>query len=131
MIKTTRVKTNDNPVYGTQQGSKGGNDTEDKIFLLSLDDITNISYGFSSDYSENDINRRCAVTAYALAEGAYQSSVNLTSEGKGATDWWLRSPGIDADNAAYVSNAGSADYYGDDDDYQYAIRPALWINLKP
>ncbi len=42
-IKTTVVKNPDNPVFGTE----GGNNTEDKLFLLSLDEAMNSKYGFA------------------------------------------------------------------------------------
>lgn len=47
-IKTTNLKNDDNPEYGTM----GGNDTEDRIFLLSIDEAKNENYGFTNNYSD-------------------------------------------------------------------------------
>lgn len=131
-IKTTTVKNDDNPEYGTE----GGNDTKDKVFLLSLSDINNPSYGFDSNYSTYDINRGCAPTAYAMAQGAWvytgTDATYQTKSGEGTCDWWLRSPGDIARRAAYV---GYYDYVIVCGDYVYnglvGVRPALYINLNP
>ncbi len=61
----------------------GGRDTRDRIFLLS--------YAEAERFFENDRARKCAVTDYALARGAYTS---YSAEDKRETGlWWLRSPG--------------------------------------
>ena len=66
---------------------------------------------------------------YAIAQGAYTSS-NYSVGGKETCWWWLRSPGIYSDIAAYVSNVGSVDYDGVSVDRdKVAVRPALWIDL--
>jgi hypothetical protein len=49
-IKTTSMANSDNPIYGT----KGGNDTEDKIFLLSLDEAMNPDYGFTANHLKHE-----------------------------------------------------------------------------
>ena len=99
-IVKTKVINNDNSTYGTA----GGNDTEDNIFLLSIDE--------ANKYFKSDDER----------------IANYDGE---AAWWWLRSPGNNDDDAAYVSRDGNVYNYGinvsrDDD----AIRPALWINLE-
>ena len=40
------VVNEDNPTYGTE----GGNNTQDKVFLLSIGEVTNPDYGFCEDY---------------------------------------------------------------------------------
>ncbi len=130
MIKTTAVKNDDNPYYGTE----GGKDTKDKVFLLSLSEIVNTKYGFDSDRYAYDINRRCAPTDYAVAQGAWQHSGSDT-DGYTAEDffcwWWLRSPGYYCNYAAHVFDIGFVIAFGYDvwrgDD---AVRPVLFINLK-
>ena len=48
-IKYTHVVNEDNPIYGTD----GGNDTIDKVYLLSIQELTNEDYGFSPNiYSD-------------------------------------------------------------------------------
>ena len=131
MIKTTKVKNFDNAVYNTP----GGNSTKDKVFLLSQLEMIESDYGFDGSYDTYDINRRCAPSEYAVAQGAYQYQGTIedcfTADKKGACWWWLRSPGRVSGSAALVSRAGSVydgGYYVNE--YCDAVRPALWINLK-
>ena len=117
-------------------GWEDTNDTEDRIFLLSLDDIKNTDYGFSSDYNEQDMNRRCAPTEYAVAQGIYQDTEadasDRTADGDAPCFWWLRSPGQGQNRAARVLNTGDVDNWGRIVNYDsVGVRPALWINLKP
>ena len=110
-INTTKVTADKNPSYSTSPG----NNTTDKVFLLS---ITEVNQYFSSDSV-----RQCQGTAYCYALGAYKAS-------NGNCWWWLRSPGFHSHSAARVNYFGSVYLYGNlvhhDDD---AVRPALWINL--
>ena len=131
MIKTASVKNEDNPYYGTE----GGKDTKDKVFLLSLSEIVNTKYGFDSDLDAYDINRRCAPTDYAVAQGAWQySGTNfyyVTADNIGVCWWWLRSPGDGSNFAACVCNDGRVDDDGGIvNDGDGAVRPVLFINLK-
>lgn len=134
LIKTAKVKNNDNSYYGTE----GGKDTKDKVFLLSLEEIVNTKYGFASDRYEDDISRRCSATDYAKAMGAYTAYSEgyyvddyKTKEGKWASWWWLRSPGCSPGRAASVYIGG----YVYDDGFRVdlddsAVRPALRLNLS-
>ncbi len=131
LIKTTTVENFDNPKYKTP----GGNDTKDKVFLLSQLEMIDSDLGFSEEYETYDVNRRCAPTNYAVARGAYAYTGTdeeyKTKSGEGACDWWLRSPGSYADFAASVLNYGYVHSFGfyvlDDSN---GVRPALIINLK-
>ncbi len=131
MIRSTAVKNEDNSYYGTE----GGKDTKDKVFLLSLSEIGNTKYGFDSDMDAYDINRRCAPTDYAVAQGVYQysgyNSDEYTADNIGACWWWLRSPGYFSFSAARVFYDGGVYGVGNgvDDNYD-AVRPVLFINLK-
>lgn len=80
------VVNEDNPYYGTE----GGNDTQDRVFLLSIGEATNPSYGFCENYSVDSVSRRMKTSDYAHARGAYNST---SSEYAGNCWWWLRSPG--------------------------------------
>lgn len=111
MIQTTTVTADKNPSYSTSPG----NDTTDKVFLLS---ITEVNKYFSSDST-----RQCQGTAYCYAQGAYKAS-------NGNCWWWLRSPGYDSYGAASVYGGGSVEVHGDVVNYDGdAVRPALWIDL--
>ncbi len=132
MIKTAAVKNDDNPYYGTE----GGKDTKDKVFLLSLSEIVDTKYGFDSDRYAHDINRRCAPTDYAVAQGAWQDSGTdpeyVTADNIRVCWWFLRSPGSSGKLAANVYDAGGVLIFGGsyvDNDID-AVRPVLFINLK-
>ena len=112
-IQITKVTADKNPEYKIPPG----NDTKDKIFLLS---ITEVNKYFGSDDA-----RKCAPTAYTGAQGAYISGDNTVW-------WWLRSPGCNSDSAANVNLGGTVNTRGSGFTYSGAtVRPALWINLEP
>ena len=111
-IQTSLIKNEDNSEYGTS----GGNDTEDKVFLLSEKEADTLF----SDEEE----RIAKATEYAEKSGVY---VNKEK----AAWWWLRSPGGYSDGAAVVSCSGWV--YGSGDDVHYCgdgVRPALHLNLQ-
>ena len=111
-IQTSLIKNEDNSKYGTN----GGNDTEDKVFLLSEKETETL---FS-----NKEERRAKATEYATKSGVY------VNEEKAAW-WWLRSPGDDSRDAAEVSRYGWVDRLGYDvDDNIDGVRPALHLNLQ-
>ena len=109
-IISSTVTADKNPSCSTSPG----NNTIDKVFLLSIPEVNK----YFSSHSE----RQCQGTAYCHAQGEWR--------GNGNAWWWLRSPGYDSDMAAFVDSSGSAQDYGDlVDRDDYAVRPALWINL--
>ena len=121
-IRTTNVANNNNPKYDTE----GGNGTSDKVYLLSLDEVNNPSYGLSSDYNKFDGSRRAKNTGYAKEQGSLTSM-----EYAGSGYWWLRSPGYYSNDAAYVNINGYVRRYGYDvHDDDVGVRPALHLNLK-
>ena len=114
-IQTSLIKNEDNSEYGTS----GGNDTEDKVFLLSEKEADTLF----SDEEE----RIAKATEYAEKLGV---DINENSEEKGAW-WWLRSPGNDSFYAALVNYYGWV--YGDGicvNCNVYGVRPALHLNLQ-
>lgn len=99
----------------------GGNDTRDKIFLLSYYEAFTLYFSRAKD-------RMGATTAYALAKGAFTS--NYKKDGKATGWWWLRSPGRTMSMAAGVYNDGdtcSNTLVGSED---ICVRPALWMDLN-
>ena len=117
-IITTAVKNDDNPDYGTD----GGNDTNDKVFLLSIDEV--------NKYFSSDEARKCVPTAYAKAQGASTSAGFVTANGEATCKWWLRSSGSFSGRVATVIGDG----YVDTDGYNLtcgscAVRPAMWITV--
>ena len=123
LIKTTLV---DNSAQTTDSSTNPYvcNNTNDKVYLLSQQDMINSSYGFSTDPDESDTARRGTTTDYARSKGCYMS----TETGYyGNAYWWLRSPAcfhsIFARNVYYIGyvyhNSVSYSFYG--------VRPAITI----
>lgn len=111
-IQTSLIKNEDN----SENGTSGGNDTEDKVFLLSEKEAETL---FS-----NDEERIAKATEYAEKSGVY------VNEEK-AVLWWLRSPGCSRDYAAEVSYYGWINRSGCDvNSYDVGVRPALHLNLQ-
>ena len=109
-------------------GAWGGNNTQDKIFLLSIDE--------AEKYFKYE-DRVCKVTSYAKQQGAWIYEMkNDEEEYAGEKDyvgncyWWLRSPGNCQISAAYVGDDGGVLDDGDSvKNHLNAVRPALFINL--
>lgn len=123
-ILTTNVDNSKSQCYSAWNTS-GGNNTHDKVFLLSYAEANKY---FGVTYS-GDINTksRVAPTAYAIAQGAFRNSskhVDSTNTG-----WLLRSPGNGRGSAALVFPDGSLGSIGVSYDSS-AVRPALWVNLE-
>ena len=92
----------------------GGNNTIDRIFLLS--------YAEANQYFDSDDDRISQATDYAKGQGAHINSSNDSCW------WWLRSPGSNQDDAADVGAGGALGYntavnYDGD-----TVRPAIWID---
>lgn len=129
-IKTTNVVNNNNIDYGTA----GGNNTSDKVFLLSESEVYNTDmaegYGFVKDSETDDEARRSRCSTYAYAMGTYRSYDTEYTKYNGNIWWWLRSPGIEGNYAAEVYKYGWG--YRDGsyvDDTTDGVRPALHLNL--
>ena len=117
-IVVTAVVNDDNPVYGTD----GGNDTNDRIFLLSISDVSNRNYFPSyTNFSTN--------TAYVAGGGKLGKGMNGTGE---PDWWWLRSPGFYNWQAAFMDwEDGSPVTDGNPvNNKTAAVRPAFNLNLS-
>lgn len=111
-LETVTVTADKNPKYDTDPG----NDTQDKVFLLSIDEVNTL---FSGDEA-----RRCQATAYAKAHGAYVSD-------SGNSWWWLRSPGYGTNYAAHVHYVGSVGNYGNRvNNESEVVRPVVVLRLS-
>ena len=101
---------------GSDEGywkTDGGNDTQDKIFLLSYRQAE--QYFDVTINNDENMKSRMQPTDYALAHGA------------GKLGWWLRSQGPERDTAARVYYVGALDY--DFTGCEECVRPALWVNI--
>ncbi len=111
LIKNTKISTPDNENYGT----KGGNDTNDYLFLLSYEEMTKYFGG----------KNHSSTCPYMYGMTGY---------------WWLRSPGTDINNVRIAGHGRGCD--GGDTtgkhiprdmyrrvDLSGGVRPAFWIKL--
>lgn len=124
-ILTTDVDNSESQGYSKWR-TNGGNDTQDKIFLLSCAEANkylNVTY---SDRSNT--KSRTSPTAYADAQGAITSYFK-TAEGADTVNWWLRSPAEYQNRAMHVYCDGSFgwDYVND---RSVCVRPAFWLDLE-
>ena len=123
-IKNTTVVNDDNPYYDTE----GGENTTDKVYLLSIAEAGNTAYGFNGEFRTESETREAKNTAYAKECGALTST---STEYEGNGYWWLRSPGIISGSASIVFDDG----YGLGNGGSVildnvAVRPALHLNLS-
>ena len=123
-IKTTNIVNESNPKYDTW----GGKDTQDKVWLLSINEVTDY---YAADkvygYFDGNTSRMCAPTEYAAAQGVTQSSRYL-AEGAGACVWWLRSPGRSGLYYAIVNDDGGVPSTGFSINYgNAAVRPVIVV----
>ena len=124
IIITTTV---DNGVLstGSSPNPYACENTEDKIFLPSLAEITNADYGFTTDFYHTE-TREMLTSDYSRATGARMST---SSSYLGNGYWWLRSPnrGL-SDGARFVdSNIGISSTSVNNS--SYGVVPALQIRL--
>lgn len=127
-ILTTEIDNSKSQGFSEYE-TKGGNDTRDRVFLLSCAEVR--KYLNVTREDRDNTKSRTSPTPYAANQGVKESewSFEKTSEGVGACSWWLRSPGYYQNGAATVSARGENGWtrvysieYG-------AVRPALWIDL--
>lgn len=135
LIQTTVVNNgarSTNPNNNATEFNGGTNtyacsNTNDKIFLLSQQEITNSAYGFNTDPSAYDTARRFKCTDYAKVQGCcdFTSSSYL-----GNCVFWLRSPYCCySPNAWNVSDDGHSDYCNNAAHTSIGVLPALWLAM--
>lgn len=111
-VVETTVKNADNSKHGTT----GGNDTKDKIFLLSIDE--------AEKYFATDELRRSMGTEFAASKGLKLDKSILYA---GNSVWWLRTPGLKAYHACYVNNDGVIYPTVNVNIENFGLRPAMWV----
>lgn len=94
-IMETQVVNADNAMYRTD----AGNDTVDRIFLLSI--------------AEAEIYRSVCMDWFKSADCSF----------------WLRSPGCSRIDAAHVTMGGGIDEMGTNIDWDADVRPVMWIDI--
>ena len=97
------LETADVPVdYNPHTWVDPGKDTRDKVFLLSVEE--------AERYFASDEERICFPTKKAIADDAWVRT--KPGIGRGACQWWLRTPGSLASFAAIVDADGGFDLDG-------------------
>ncbi len=114
-------------VAGIGENAYACGNTNDKVWLLSEQEVSKAFYGFA-DPSINAQKREKQTTAYAQCQGAYTASGG-SYDGNGY--WWLRSPYHGHSNYA-LSVYEVGDAYRDDyvDHTYHGVVPALKIKLS-
>lgn len=111
MIPKVLVTADKNPEYD----SDPGNDTEDKIFLLSVPEV--------EKYFASDEERLCTPTDGAKARKADVNSAT------GYCFWSLRTPGNNNTCNAVVYSTGEIYNWGHGTGNMGSVRPAMWIEM--
>ena len=126
---------NDYPkYYSNSQNAPGENkyaaqckDTDDKIFLLSLRDITTTKYGFNKEVRAEDPARNLTATDFAKFRGAPMDIYDKTY-----VTWFTRSPTLGG-NSGYATFVLDGHAKGAlrsiDLEPDGGVVPALWITL--
>ncbi len=113
---------NNGPEQGYQAWNTiSGNNTLDRAFLLSYHEAF-------EQYFTTDAARRCVITDYARARGAWSTDPADGIDGLPTGYWWLRSPGQLQNSPSCVNSLGAYDHLA----WRYdniTVRPAIWVDL--
>ena len=103
-------------------------DTDDKIFLLSLRDVTATAYGFNKDVLAEDPARNLKASDFAKFHG-----VSMGNTQKDYVTWYTRSPSLAVGNQGYTTFVLYRDNKGVINSpnlvAEGGVVPALWITL--
>ena len=113
LVIQVRLDNPDNAKYPT----RGGNSTEDRVFLLSNDEVVR--------YFPEVSSRTCAPAPLAVLHRARRDRDN------GNVGWWTRTPGFFQGYASYVLSTGDLGVIGHFADFEdNTVRPAMWIRIR-
>ena len=143
LIVETYVVNNDNPWEFPERGgwvdTLGGDNTMDRIFLLSIDEVLRyfgdsglIARGAAMGESARDADTDQGLFGWGISDQYNDARAALNLEGSYSW-WWLRSPGVNPFDAAIVLFGGFLIMSGNNvfmEDISVGVRPALWLNLS-
>jgi hypothetical protein len=130
-IAQTRVSNKDNQWEGTP----GGDDTDDYVFLLSIEEVVQY-FGDSGQLSDRPTNE-WGEGAYSINDDYNERRIAYDRDGN-VSSWCLRSPGLLGDGVTEIGSGGGiiiADPYGYAGGMSlvgnsYGLRPAMWVTLE-
>lgn len=96
-----------------------GNDTEDRVYLMSVDEINNHELSSNLTFCDMSYYARPIAMEHRAMPGR-----------NGGFDWWLRTPGSDPTQAAIVSNYGITFNDGTSVSLYNAVRPVIVVKLQ-
>ena len=114
-IQAVSIVNEDNPFYNT----KGGVNTTDNVYLLSISEVSNRAYGFSQNRESSSQTRAAKGSNYAASE-----------------EWWLRTPGrtsypdMRTVYASFVDYTGRMNPSGTMITGSIGVRPVIRIKLS-
>ncbi len=132
IIRVTNYNQN-NPWYG----SIGGENTQDNIFLLDIEEVVCKYFGDSSANLQN----RSAKQKYWFQKKDKNNESRIARFKGGIWWWWLRSPGRSNVRGVYIHGDGNLGIQGNNiggynskgfhylGDNNGGVRPALWLKL--
>ena len=106
---------NETPDYNDLRFVEGGNNTYDKVFLLSAKEVNQYT-------TKNE--RKTVATPYVKQKGIY------VRDNDGNSPWCLRSPGAFENYVAYVNWTGDINYAPNFVYHYQGVRPAVWIDIS-
>lgn len=132
MIKSTTLKNPGNKIFYM---SEGGNDTEDKVFLLSQSDMTDTYQDFLDNYKFGRYgDYRCVYSWKTYKKGIKEGSQEDKVQ---PADWWLRTRGDSSTSACYVKDGIRSEREEIVNSYglyvicdYIGIRPVVYLKLK-
>jgi hypothetical protein len=121
LIAQTSVANDPNP----KSGNGGTGTTQDKVFLLSLEEVIKYFGGYNAMLYALPGNE------YYIDDGYNEARIAYAESGR-AYAWWLRSPGRDWNLSTLVGSRGELWVEGTtcQSEGSVGIRPALWVDLE-
>lgn len=125
-IKKSWVVNKDNPYKGTS----GGDDTRDKLFLISPEEAYEY-FPFETWDEETWKGSSLALDTKPLVSADMENYLTWEGEAPGSIDnsssWWLRSPGSIDNRYACIVDAGGSIRQTQTVNEMYGVRPAMWV----
>lgn len=113
-------------------GNNGGNNTDDRIFCLSYDEVEKVcGHKYSSDYYNNIFRcvynsdlLRSSLTKFAINNGGYYEGYQNSGR------WWLRTPGRSQEEVLYSGGTTlfPNNSWSNVSSYCGTVRPAMYIS---